>query len=195
MKKTTAIRALAVSAGLVATLWPTSGTAHLQSRPDPVGDAPKLDIVQASFDDSNGNFILSFKTASPWTKGDVFDSECGKSAFQGFTLDVYEDSYPDYSVEIYVDKDTKTFDANLYDLHYGWYDEKGNWGTITKTRRSLTIEFPKTDLSDADGKTPRWRVSSSSDEELCVRGSSATYDSAPDKTDDDFATDFFRHKG
>lgn len=179
MKRT--IRALAVSAALIAALWPTSGTAHLVRRTDPAGDTPKIDIVKTSFDHANGNFILSFTTASPWTKADVFVSECGEIAFQAFRLDTVNDGSIDNGISIYVDKETNTFDANLYDYNFGQYLQKGDFGTITKTKRSLTIKFPKNSI-DAYGKAPRWMAYSSSfsDDDPCDDESPKNSDEAPD---------------
>ena len=144
MKKTTMVRALAVSVGLMATLWPTSGTAHLVSRTDPAGDAlGKLDIVKTSFDHGNGKMILSFTIASPWSKADVYAKDCGEAGSQTFKLDTKEDGGTDYFVAIYVDTETNTFTADLYDYEFGQYLERGGFGTITKTKRSLRIEFPR----------------------------------------------------
>ena len=186
MKKT--IQALTISAALVATLWPASGMAHLVRRADP-DDAPgTLDIVKTSYDHANGNTILSFATASPWSKADVYAKECAESASASFKLDTKSDGDNDYFIRIYVDEETNAFAADLYDYEFGTYLELGDFGTITKTRRSLSIKFPNNAI-EAYGKAPRWKAFSASfdDDDPCDDNLPRTYDYAPN-------SGWFRHK-
>ena len=189
MKKATTIRALAVSVGLIATLWPTSAMAHLQKRTDPDDTLGKLDIVGASFDHGNGKITMTSKIASPWTKADLYAEECEERNRLSFGFDTEDDGSIEYTVEIYVNKQNR-FDSDLYDYGFSTYRVVGDFGTITKTKRSVSIKFPDWQF-EFDDRTPRWAAYSGSfsDANPCDDTNPKYFDQAPD----DFG--WFRHKG